>query len=89
MTLDELIEWVDEAMNRLPRGRKAGERVKHARTLYGMIDPLGCNWELRDDWHGLAVKVAKVLKEPVRASEVRCSEAATGFYEKIRARARR
>src|SRR5258706_14392956 len=63
MTLDELIEWVDEAMNRLPRGRKASERVKHARTLYGMLDPLGCNWELRDDWYRLAVKVARVLKE--------------------------
>ncbi|HEX7680607.1 MAG TPA: DEAD/DEAH box helicase, partial [Thermoanaerobaculia bacterium] len=64
MTLDALIEWVDEAMVRLPRGAKVRERVKHARRLYNMLDVLGCNWELRDDWHRLAVKVAKLLKEP-------------------------
>jgi ATP-dependent DNA helicase PIF1 len=29
------------------------------------------------------------LRRPVRANEVRCSEAARGFYEKIRARSRR
>jgi hypothetical protein len=64
MTLDDLVEWVDEAMERLPPGRKSRERVQHARTLYGTLDPLGCNWELREDWHRLAVKLAKVLKEP-------------------------
>jgi len=68
MTLDDLVEWVDEAMGRLPQGRKVRERVKHVRSLYRMLDPLGCNWELRDDWHRLAVKVAKVLKDPAPES---------------------
>jgi hypothetical protein len=68
MTLDDLIEWVDEAMDRLPAGRKTRERAKHVRSLYRMLDPLGCNWEHRDDWHRLAVKVAKVLKEPAPES---------------------
>jgi ATP-dependent DNA helicase PIF1 len=63
MTLDELVEWVDVSMELLPRGRKTRERVRHVRMLYGMLDPLGCNWELRDDWHKLAVKLAKILKE--------------------------
>src|SRR5438445_11899776 len=73
MTLDELIEWVDEAMVRLPRGKKSRERVKHARRLYDMLDVLGCNWELRDDWHQVAVKVAKVLKEPAPEEPTRPS----------------
>ena len=68
MTLDALIEWVDEAMPRLRAGGKVRERVKHVRRLYNMLDALGCNWELRDDWHRLAVKVAKLLKEPVPES---------------------
>jgi hypothetical protein len=68
MTLDELIDWVDEAMDRLPHGVKTRERVKHVRSLYRMLDPLGCNWEHRDDWHRLATKVAKVLKVPTPES---------------------
>lgn len=63
MTLDELVDWIDEAMERLPRDR-ARDRVRHVRRLYGILDEQGPDWDFRHEWHGLAVKVAKVLKEP-------------------------
>src|SRR5229473_8449247 len=64
MTLDDLIEWVDERMERLPRDREARDRVKHVRRLYRMLDPNGYDWSLRNEWHALAVKVAALVKEP-------------------------
>jgi hypothetical protein len=39
MTLDDLIEWVDERMERLPRDREARDRAKHVRRLYPMLHP--------------------------------------------------
>jgi ATP-dependent DNA helicase PIF1 len=64
VTLDELIDWVDGAMLRLPRNRGARDRVKHLRRLYRLLDEQGCDWNFRDDWHALAVKVAGLVKEP-------------------------
>jgi ATP-dependent DNA helicase PIF1 len=64
LTLDELIDWVDGAMLRLPRNRGARDRVKHVRRLYRMLDEQGCDWSYRSEWHLLAVKVAKLVKEP-------------------------
>lgn len=64
MTLDDLIEWVDERMERLPRDREGRDRVKHVRRLYRMLDPIGYEWSLRHEWHALAVKVAALVKEP-------------------------
>ena len=72
MTLDDLIDWVDAAMARLPSGIVNRKRAKHARKLYRMLDEQGCEWELREPWHALAVKVARLLDEepPEQASEV-------------------
>lgn len=68
MTLDAIIEWLDAAMQRLPKkralGGKQSDRVKHVRRLYAILDARGCDWTYRSDWHTLAVKVAKLLKEP-------------------------
>lgn len=64
MTLDDLIEWVDERMERLPRDREVRDRVKHVRRLYRMLDPKGYDWSLRNEWHALAVKVAALVKAP-------------------------
>jgi hypothetical protein len=64
MTLDVLIEWLDDAMRRLPKKKEARDRVKHVRRLYALLDAKGCDWTHRGDWHALAVKVAKLVKEP-------------------------
>lgn len=64
MTLDALIEWLDAAMRRLPKKQAVRDRVKHVRRLYAMLDAKGCDWAYRNDWHSLAVKVAKLIKEP-------------------------
>ncbi|HVT43429.1 MAG TPA: DEAD/DEAH box helicase [Thermoanaerobaculia bacterium] len=68
MTLDELIAWVDIAMERLPRSRAKRDRVGHLRRLYRILDEQGCDWELRREWHALAIKLAKLLGEPEPAS---------------------
>ncbi len=64
MTLDELIDWVDDAMARLPLKGEARDRVKHVRRIYGLLDRQGVEWDLRDEWHALAVKLANLLKLP-------------------------
>jgi ATP-dependent DNA helicase PIF1 len=64
MTLDVLIEWLDDAMRRLPKKKEARDRIKHVRRLYALLDAKGCDWAHRGDWHALAVKVAKLVKEP-------------------------
>jgi ATP-dependent DNA helicase PIF1 len=61
MTLDDLVEWVDAAMPRLPRDRP--KRVKHARKLYRILDEEGCEWKFREPWYALALKVARLLDE--------------------------
>jgi ATP-dependent exoDNAse (exonuclease V) alpha subunit len=63
MTLDDLVEWVDDAMERLPRGRDA-RRVRHIRRMYRLLDNEGSAWSVRGDWHALAVKIATLLEEP-------------------------
>jgi ATP-dependent DNA helicase PIF1 len=60
MTLDALIEWIDAAMQRLPK--KTSPRAQHVRRLYAILDARGCDWSLRSDWHALAVKVARLVK---------------------------
>jgi len=72
MTLDDLVGWVDAAMARLPGGMMNRKRSRHARKLYRILDQQGCQWELREPWHALAVKVARLLDEavPEPASEV-------------------
>lgn len=62
MTLDALIEWLDDAMRRLPK-RRSHDRVRHVRRLYALLDAKGSDWTFRRDWHALAVKVAKLVKE--------------------------
>jgi ATP-dependent DNA helicase PIF1 len=71
MTLDDLVEWVDAAMARLPSGMVNRKRSKHARKLYRILDEEGGQWELREPWHVLAVKVARLLNEtaPEKATE--------------------
>jgi hypothetical protein len=64
MTLDDLVEWVDAAMARLPSGIVNRKRAKHVRKLYRILDQQGCQWELRVSWHALAVKVARLLDDP-------------------------
>ncbi|HEX3578517.1 MAG TPA: AAA family ATPase, partial [Thermoanaerobaculia bacterium] len=64
MTLDDLVEWVDAAMARLPSGMVQRKRSKHARKLYRILDKEGCQWELREPWYVLALKVARLLNEP-------------------------
>jgi hypothetical protein len=63
MTLDDLVEWVDAAMARLPSGIVNRKRAKHARKLYRLLDEKGCDWELREPWYALALKVARLLSE--------------------------
>lgn len=63
MTLDELIDWVDDAMVRLPLGHSVRPSIKHVRRLYRVLDKKGSEWKLREPWHALAVKVAKALGE--------------------------
>jgi ATP-dependent DNA helicase PIF1 len=63
MTLDDLVEWVDAAMARLPSGMANRKRSKHARKLYRLLDGKGCEWELREPWYALALKVARLLSE--------------------------
>jgi len=65
VTLDALIEWLDAAMHRLPKKAAATSGVKHVRKLYGILDAQGVEETFRLDWHRLAVKVAKLLKEPL------------------------
>jgi hypothetical protein len=64
MTLDDLVEWVDAAMARLPSGMVNRKRSRHVRKLYRLLDEQGCQWELREPWFELALKVAKLLDEP-------------------------
>jgi hypothetical protein len=63
MTLDDLVEWVDAAMARLPSGIVNGKRAKHSRKVYRILDKQGCTWELREPWYALALKVARLLNE--------------------------
>jgi ATP-dependent DNA helicase PIF1 len=63
MTLDDLVNWVDVAMARLPSGIVNRKRAKHARKLYRLLDEKGCEWELREPWYALALKVARLLNE--------------------------
>ncbi|MGH9424181.1 MAG: hypothetical protein ACRD3J_29690, partial [Thermoanaerobaculia bacterium] len=71
MTLDDLIDWVDDAMVRLPLGHSVRPGIKHVRRLYRVLDKKGSEWELREPWHALAAKVAKLLGErvPEKAAE--------------------
>jgi hypothetical protein len=64
MTLDALIEWLDAAMHRLPKKAAVRDRVQHVRRLYARLDTMGVDSAFRNDWHALAVKVAKLIKEP-------------------------
>jgi hypothetical protein len=64
VTFDDLVDWVDAAMERLPRNRGARDRVKHVRKIYRLLDEDGWDWEFRNEWHLLATKLAKLLKEP-------------------------
>ena len=64
MTLDDLVEWVDAAMARLPSGMVNRKRAKHVRKLYRLLDPQGAEWHLREQWYLLALKVAKLFDEP-------------------------
>jgi hypothetical protein len=63
MTLDDLVEWVDAAMSRLPSGREVRNRVRHLRQLYRILDKEGPRWKFREPWHALASKVARLLNE--------------------------
>jgi len=74
VTFDELIDWVDLAMERLPRNRAARDRLKHVRKMYRLLDEGGTDWEFRNEWHQLATKVAKLLKEPVPEKPTRSSK---------------
>lgn len=65
MTLDALIEWLDAAMHRLPKKAALRDRVQHVRRLYARLDVMGVDVAFRNDWHALAVKVAKLIKEPL------------------------
>lgn len=71
MTFDELIDWVEAAMARLPRNRAARDRVKHLRKIYRLLAEGGWQWEYRNEWHLLATKVAKLLKEPAPGKPTR------------------
>lgn len=71
MTFDELIEWVEAAMARLPRNRAARDRVKHLRKVYRLLAEDGWQWEFRNAWHQLATKIAKLLKEPAPGKPTR------------------
>ncbi|HEV7488169.1 MAG TPA: DEAD/DEAH box helicase [Thermoanaerobaculia bacterium] len=63
MTLDDLVEWVDAAMARLPSGIVNRKRAKHVRKLYRILDEEGCDWNIREPWYALALKVARLLNE--------------------------
>jgi ATP-dependent DNA helicase PIF1 len=63
MTLDDLVEWVDAAMARLPSGIVNRKRAKHVRKLYRILDDEGCDWNIREPWYALALKVARLLNE--------------------------
>jgi hypothetical protein len=63
MTLDDLVEWVDAAMARLPSGMVNPKRAKHVRKLYRILDEEGCDWRFREPWYALALKAARLLNE--------------------------
>ena len=63
MSLDDLVEWVDAAMARLPSGREIRNRVKHVRQLYRILDKEGPRWKFREPWYALASKIARLLNE--------------------------
>ncbi|MEO8378695.1 MAG: DEAD/DEAH box helicase [Acidobacteriota bacterium] len=98
MTLDALIEWLDAAMHRLPKKAAVRDRVKHLRRLYARLDVMGVDWAYRKDWHALAVKVAKLIKEPApeepgepsaEAKERKSVQPATAPYKKKEKKAKR
>jgi hypothetical protein len=43
MTLDELVDWVDDAMVRLPSSKDTA----HLRRMYAQLDGVGVEWAFR------------------------------------------
>lgn len=71
VTFDELIDWVEGAMARLPGDRGQRQRVKHVRRMYKVLAESCIEWSYWKDWHALSKKVAALLEEPVPASPKR------------------
>lgn len=59
MKLENLIEWVEEHLERLPADGTRG--VGHVRRLHAVLDEVGADWSFRNEWHSLARKIAKIL----------------------------
>jgi hypothetical protein len=62
---DELIDWVEGAIPRLPDDRGSRPRVKHVRRMYRLLAESCTEWEYAKDWTNLARKVAVLLHEPI------------------------
>jgi ATP-dependent DNA helicase PIF1 len=71
VTFDELIDWVEGAMDRLPGERGSRQRVKHVRRMYRVLAESCIEWEYWKDWHALSIKVAALVKEPVPENPTR------------------
>jgi hypothetical protein len=64
VTFDDLIDWVEGAMAKLPAKGAARDRAKHVRRMYWLLAENCFEWEYAKDWHALAGKIAKLLGEP-------------------------
>lgn len=62
MKLEELIEWVEQHLPKLPKGRMKG--LAHIQRMYGILEDVGADWSFRMEWHALARKIAGLLKVP-------------------------
>ena len=65
MTFDELIDWVEEAIPRLPADHARRQRVKHVRQMYKLLAESCIEWSFWQDWHALSKKIAKLVHEAV------------------------
>jgi ATP-dependent DNA helicase PIF1 len=61
VTLDELVQWVEEAVARLPEGGATRERAAHVRRMHDLL--VEADEPLANDWHALAKKIAKLIGE--------------------------
>ncbi|MEA2238990.1 MAG: ATP-dependent helicase [Thermoanaerobaculia bacterium] len=71
MTFDELIDWVEAAMDRLPGDRASRQRVKHVRRMYKVLAESCSEWDYWKDWHALSKKVAALVGEATPQSPKR------------------
>jgi hypothetical protein len=64
VTFDELIDWVEGAIPRLPADHGLRQPVKHVRRMYKVLAESCIEWAYWKDWHALSKKIASLIHEP-------------------------